>query len=469
MADKSIRATSAAVDSISSDWAMIDALMEGTVAMRAGGKTWLPQFPKEPEDSYKTRLSQAVLHPVFKRTVLVNAARPFSKPIALGDETPAKVIDWCEDIDLQGSNLAAYLVPLMEACLAKGLIGVLVEFPKANDIRTQAEEKAVGARPYCVKYPAGSILGWKTATSPNGLQISQLRLLEQVDVEDGPYAMTSIEQVRVLTPGKWELWRQNPKDPDEWLLFDSGTTTLNFVPFVFYYGLRKAFGIGVSPLRDLAYQNVEHWQSASDQQTILHVARVPILFARMFGEGTLSIGAGAVASSENEKAELKYAEHSGAAIEAGKDSLIDLQDRMRSTGAELISLEAAYTTATQVSSDSEASKSLLQQLTENFEESAQEMLDYMAAWVSEGQNSEITLYKDFGVAANPDPGTLSGAVGSGTLSKQTHFEELQRRDVITPERTWDEEKLRLAAETSQDIANQAAAVKATTAAGAPSN
>jgi hypothetical protein len=35
--------------------------------------------------------------------------------------------------------------------------------------------------------------------------------------------------------------------------------------------------MGISPLRDLAYLNVKHWQSQSDQDTILHVARVPIL------------------------------------------------------------------------------------------------------------------------------------------------------------------------------------------------
>lgn len=448
---------------MSTDWEMIDALMDGTVAMRTGGKRWLPQFPQESDDSYKDRVSTAVLHPVFKRTVLVNASRPFSRPMKVGDKTPAKVIEWAEDIDLQGTPFAAFAVQVMAACLSKGLFGVLVDFPKETATRTQAEEKASGARPYCVQYPANSILGWKTTLSPNGLQLSQLRLLEFVEVDAGEYGTKMVEQVRVLNPGVWQTWRADEKDKTVWNIFEEGITTLDFIPFVFFYGTRKAFGIGASPLRDLAYQNVEHWQSASDQQTILHVARVPILFGRCLGDGTLKIGAGSIASSDNEKADLKYVEHTGAAINAGKDSLTALEERMRSTGAELISLKPGFATATEVSSDGEATKSLLQQICENFEESAEEVLEYMAAWVKLDQTAEVELYKDFGVASSTDPSALSGAKTAGAISAQTHFEELQRRDVLSQDRTWEDEQKRIATDSAAAVKNTEATAKATAA------
>ena len=446
---------------MSTDWAMIDALMDGTVAMREAAKAFLPQFPQESDDSYKSRRTTAVLHPVFKRTVLVNASRPFSRPLTMGEETPAKVLEWAEDIDLQGTPLAAFAVQVMAACLSKGLFGGLVEYPKATEMRTQAQEKAVGARPYCVQYPANSILGWRTSKESGGLQLSQLRLLEYVDVADGAYGLKSVEQVRLLEPGKWSTYQEDEKNKEIWNLIEEGTTTIDFIPFVFFYGTRKTFGVGVSPLRDLAYQNVEHWQSASDQQTILHVARVPILFARCMGEGSLTIGAGSMASSDNEKAELTYVEHTGAAIEAGKESLTALEERMRSTGAELISLKPGFATATEVSSDGEATKSLLQQICENFEESAEQMLDYMAAWVKEDQTAEVELYKDFGIATGSDPTALTGAKNAGVISAETHFEELKRRDVLSSDRTWDDEKLKLAADTAQAVKTAGDTAKAT--------
>src|SRR5690348_3218507 len=104
---------------MAADWDMIEALMDGTRAMRAGGKKWLPKFPMEGEDAYSERLNCAVLHPVFKRTVLVNAARPFSRPITLSDNSSQTLLDWMEDIDRQGSTLAVFCLRLMVQCLSK--------------------------------------------------------------------------------------------------------------------------------------------------------------------------------------------------------------------------------------------------------------------------------------------------------------------------------------------------------------
>lgn len=444
MADKSIRAQSDQVSAMAKPWNMIDALMEGTPAMRASGKTFLPQWPKEPDDSYQRRLGTAVLHPVFKRTVLVNAARPFSRPMKL--ETAARVQEWTSNIDNQGTDLGAFAVQLMVGCLSKGLIGVLVDYPKADGVRTQSDEKAAGVRPYFVKYLANSILGWKAEQTTGALKLTQLRLLEMAEIPNGEYGMKAVEQVRVLTPGAWATYQESKEKKDEWLEVDSGKTTLTFIPFQFFYGVRQAFGVGCSPLLDLAYQNVEHWQSASDQQTILHVARVPLLFAKCFGDGEITIGAASAASSDNEKAELEYVEHSGAAIEAGTVSLTNLEDRMRSTGAELVALQVGLITATQVSADGEATRSLLQQIVEVFEDSMEACLDFMGEWVGDKSPATVELHKEYGLAASNDGQALVGAKKAGAISAKTLFQELQRRDVVSQDRNWDDESKQLGTE-----------------------
>lgn len=427
-------------------WPMLDALMAGTAAMRKAGKSLLPQWPNEEDDSYKARLAVATLHPVYKRTVSVNAARPFSKPMIIGDQTPPTVLEWLDDIDLQGSSFAALSIGLLYACLGHGLVGVLVDYPKAEGVKTKAAEKAAGIRPYLTSYPATHILGWRTEQVRGGVKLTQLRLLESVEEADGAYATKFVEQVRVLTPGSWATYRLDPKNPENWYENESGTTSLDFVPFVFFYGQRKSFGVGLSPLLDLAYQNVEHWQSASDQQTVLHVARVPVLFGKGLGDTEITIGASSATISDNADAELMYVEHTGAAIASGRDALLDLEDRMRSTGAELISQKPAYTTATQVSSEAEASKSVLQQIVEVFEESLELCLNYMAAWVGEQQTAEVELYKDYSAATDTDPQSLATAKDAGVISGQTMFEELQRRDVISSDKTWCEEQNRMQAD-----------------------
>jgi hypothetical protein len=434
-----VREQSNAMASLAESWPMVDALLGGTAAMRKAGKSLLPKWPNEEEDSYRARLAVATLHPVFRRTVLVNAARPFSKPPSItATNVPA---EWLDNADLQGTSLAQFANGLLALALAYGVCGVLVDFPRVDGVRTRAEEQRAGLRPYLVHYRGSDILGWRA----EGGQLTQLRLLERAEVNDGDWATKTVEQVRVLTPGAWQVYQLDERNPAEWVLVDEGTTSLPAIPFVFVYGLRQGLGLGLSPLSDLAYQNVEHYQSSSDQQTILHVARVPILVALGFGDAPLTIGASSAVSSDNLDAKLSYTEHTGTAIEAGRQAILDLEERMRATGAELISKNVVMTTATQVSAEGEAVKSTLQQIVESLEDSLEEMLVLMGLWVRTAVTVEVGLFKSYDQVAQGDHQVLAEALKSGVISGHTMFEELQRRDVLSLDRTWSDETSRMKA------------------------
>ena len=103
------------------------------------------------------------------------------------------------------------------------------------------------------------------------------------------------------------------------------------------------------PLSDLAWLNLAHWQSSSDQRHILHLARVPLLFGRnlQIGAGELEIGPNRPILNDDPASELKFVEHSGAAIEAGRQDLIDLEDKMAVMELEMLSRpQAGPVTAT---------------------------------------------------------------------------------------------------------------------------
>lgn len=444
--DGSVRKTSAAVDAMLADLPMLDALLAGTSAMRVAGKTFLPQWPNEKEDSYKARLATATLHPVFKRTAIVMAAKPLSRAITFKD-VPDSVQELFPKIDDEGNTLHSFVADLMLDAIGRGASGVLVDYPKKpRSIRTRAQEKAFGGRPYFVRYPPGTVLGWRTEKRAGKAMLTQLRLLEYVSEEDGSYGEKIVEQVRVLTPGAWEVWRKVENKDDEWFLFDEGTTSLKQIPFVFFYGTRTGFGTGESPLIELAWQNVEHWQSASDQQTILHVARVPILFMKGFGEkDKLTVGASSAIKTSNKDAEVKWVEHTGAAIESGRKELLDLEERMRATGAEMLVRRPGKVLAAQVNSEDDSQKCVLQRVVEIAEASLNECLALIGAWTGQAKTGELSLYKDFGVRtmAEATAQLLLDMNVAGKLSNETLFEELQRRDVISPDRKWADEKDKL--------------------------
>lgn len=436
------------------DWALVQTLFGGTSAMRAAGKTYLPQWPNEDEDSYKNRLATAVLFPAYKRTIETLTGKPFSKPLAIGDDVPTQIKEWLEDADLQGRNLQAFGSDLMELALGYGLCGILVDHPDAtlvpknpSGLVTKAAEKEAGLRPYLVQIYPYQLLGWRAKCENGSWKLLQLRLMETVEEPDGEFAMKDVEQVRVLEPGKWSTHRKSKEKKDEWVLHEQGVTTLNFIPYVPVYGQRTGFMIGKPPLIELAHMNVKHWQSQSDQDTILHVARVPILTAIGVDDETFTLTVGASAAVKLPMdADLKYVEHTGAAIEAGKVSLDDLKEEMRQAGAELLVIKSGQITAAQTNTENAVGMCALQRIVQNLEDAIDQALQYMAEWAKLSEGGHVTLFNDFGAAtlAEASAELLHKMAGTGDLSQETLFLEMQRRGIVRPELKWEDEKARLA-------------------------
>src|SRR6185369_12267314 len=181
------------------------------------------------------------------------------------------------------------------------------------------------------------ILGRRAKRVNGKWVIQQLRLLESVEEPDGEFGTVCVPQVRVLMPGAWQVWRK-ASGAANWSIYDFGLTSVKYVPFVPIYGKRIGFMLGKPPLLELAQLNRKHWQSQSDQDTLLHVARVPILVRtgmqdKVGPDGTvikseLTIGAASAVDIPT-GATLEYCEHTGQAIGAGKSSLDDLKEEMR--------------------------------------------------------------------------------------------------------------------------------------------
>ncbi|WP_312061751.1 efflux RND transporter permease subunit [Pantoea septica] len=209
---------------------------------------------------------------------------------------PQRIREMFADVDLQGTNLHSFLADICEEAMAYGLCGILVEHPPAEKQLSLAEERQRGLRPYFVKVNANSLLDYDSERVNGQETFTMLRFVETVSERDpdNEFVVKDIEQVRVLNPGRWRIYREKRNETSgvlEWQLHDEGTTSLNKITFVPAYGDKRGFMNGRPPLAELAWLNVEHWQSRSDQQTILHVARVPVLFGKKLGDGPISVGA----------------------------------------------------------------------------------------------------------------------------------------------------------------------------------
>lgn len=423
------------------DWELIEALVGGTPAMRKSSTKYLPMFPNEDGLSYEFRRSTATLFPAYRRTVSVMASKPFSKQLTLSEDAPDLIREWAEDIDLQGVNLHTFAADMFAESFY-GLAGILVESPKGSEESnkrspTVAEQRAAGTRPYWVRVKHNQLLGWKKGPDAKGITaLTQLRIMECDEVNEGRFGVKMVKQVRVLEPGKWETWREKEvRGRKEWRLYDKGSTGVDFIPFVPLYGLRKAFMSGEPTLRELAYLNCKHWQSQSDQDNILHVSRVPILFAKLMGNTAITVGASQAVKSDDMNADMKFVEHSGQAIGAGKESIEALEEQMIQSGAELLVAKPGQRTATEDDNDAEGNRCDLQRQAEGFEDALDLALYYTAKFASLDTGGKVSLFKDYAARTLSDASAqlVLSMQQSGLITKKTALTEMQRRGTLSPD------------------------------------
>jgi hypothetical protein len=429
------------VEAMAQEWPLITALLGGTSAMREAGKTYLPQAPAESDKAYEYRKKVSTLFNGFRRTVETLAGKPFSEPLKLNDDVPPVIAEYEKDIDLEGRNMQTFVHGSLGTVLSYGLTHILVDYPE-TPAGTLADQRASGARPYFVHIKPQNLLGWKSERINGAETLTQIRMLETIQEPDGEWGVKPVKQVRVLEPDNFRIYRQNEKE--EWFLYKEGAVSLGKIPLVTIYGDRTGFMTARPPLLDLAYLNCEHWQSASDQTNILHVARVPILFASGFEDGTLTIGANAAVTNGDPNAKLLFVEHTGAAIESGRQSLKDLEERMSLMGAQLLVRKPGSKTATEKAIETAESDCTLAAIVLNMEDAIEQALQFMADWDGLESGGSIEINDDFGDGLDGmDADTLLRCRELGILSAETVFNELQRRDVLSEEITWIDEASRL--------------------------
>ena len=224
------------------------------------------------------------------------------------------------------------------------------------------------------------------------------------------------------------------------MLEEDLTTDLDVIPLIPVYGKHVEFMIGTPPMIDIGYLNIAHWQSDSDQRHILHVARVPILFASGLGNDersnfTLEVGPNSMTRGP-QGSTLEYVEHSGHGIEAGANDLETLEQRMGKLGLNMvIKRQSGDTTATARTLDQSESDSPLAMFARHLESQLEVMLDLFGLFLNLGDDAggSITLFKDFSITMRDgdDIKALDVARSRGDLSQLTYWDELKRRNLLS--------------------------------------
>ena len=443
-------------------WTLTAHLRAGTQAMRDAGKEYLPQESDEAPAAYEARLRRSVLTNMYKKTADKLIGKPLKKPIIVNEDVPTEIRPWLEDIDSLGTRLDVFAKDILQQAVDDGLTHILVEFPNSDAIAQeqgefinndgtralslrQAEE--LNIRPYARHVKASDLIGWKWEILDGRKTLTQIRIAEVGRVPgDNEFEDDVRERVRVIERDNWRLFEKQERqdvgqggERQDWVLIESGANTLGEIPLVTLYADQTGFMMGRPWLEDIAWLNVAHWQSDSDQRNLLHIARVPILFAKGFGDDDtqfeISIGSNSFVRAPS-SADLKYVEHSGKGITAGRDDLKDIEERIQLLGLEAMMKRpsgAQDQTATQSAIDSSEANSALGMLSQELENTLEEMLTWFARWMELGDDGgSLTVFKDFGIefADVKDVEILLKAKQAGEISQMTFLKELKRRNLL---------------------------------------
>lgn len=437
--------TNATVDHISPEVSrmqrqakLVRTLVAGTDAMRAAGEAYLPRYPAETAEAYQSRLSRSFLFPATAKTVEDMAGKVFVKPVMLKEDVDPRLKEWAENIDNAGRHLNVFASDIFKDALQTGIGFIFVDAPPAPTrtdglAPTLADYQATKWRPYLTFVPLENLIGWKATSEGGAARLTQVRFREFATEPDGQWGEREVEQIRVVEPGRWQIYRKN-SNSSEWTLHDEGSISLAEIPLAPVYLGRTGYMTAKPPLAALAELNVAHWQSASDQRNILSVARVPILFGAGFADtDKIAVGASSMIRSSDPNAKLGYVEHTGAAIQAGERDLQSLILQMQAMGLQLLIDGQGAQTATGELRDSEKENSPLAMMATALQDAIEGAFAFMMQYVGETDKAggSVEVNKDFGITGSAaELQVLTQAVLGGKLDTATYLAELKRRNVL---------------------------------------
>lgn len=438
--------TSFAWDAMIEKWLMIETLLAGTDSMREAGRVYLPQHEEETDTNYSERLERCTLFNMLELTLDSFVGKPFSDPVKLEDTVPPEIVELAEtDIDLQGNDITVFCREWFREALAKGLAHALIDFPVMTEEeaegRTRADDLEDGRRPYWQLIKPENLIfaSAETVLTPEGTRevLTHVRIREFVTERIG-FAEIVRERIRILEPGSFEVWQkiEKPKKKkDDWELIEAGMTGLPIIPLVTFYANRVTLMAGKPPLEDLALLNVRHWQSTSDQISVLTVARFPMLAvagATDVSGSVMAIGPKQLLGTKDPNGRFYYVEHTGKSIEAGRQDLLDLEEMMASYGAEFLKRRPGNRTATARALDSAEAMSPLQDHTIRFIDAVDTAMQITAMWLGLDDGGTVEIAFDFGPEETQDLDlrTLNEARRNRDLSRKGYFSELARRGMF---------------------------------------
>ena len=448
-------------------WDKTDAIMGGIKTMREGEEKFLPKFPKEEQIDYDFRLEATKFTNIYRDIVEALSAKPFEEPVSIvGDGIKQAFTDFIEDVDGDGNHLSVFASETFFNGIAHAIDWILIDYPTVdkNKIKTKADQKKAGVRPFWSHVLGRNVLTAETKAQNGEKIITLIRILE-------PGSVVKIREFKRDDNGvvTWTVYRKVAEQTSgitKWVVEGSGILTINVIPIVpFATGRRDGSGFRYLPsMQDAADLQIELYQ----QESALKFAKILAAYPMLSGNG--------VKPEKDENGNIKqisvgptkvlYAPPDGAGnsgswsyVEPASTSLTFLAGDIKDTKQDLRELGrqplTAQTNTTVINSAMAASKakSAVGAWAIGLKDALENAMKITALWLKlDGQEPDVSVYTEFDNFLDGDGGLehLRAMRESGDLSQKTLHVETKRRGVLSSEFDHDEELKNIMAEIPGD-------------------
>lgn len=421
-------------------------LVGGTDKMIGAGVRWLIPHPGEmeagqPNANYQIRLKSNILTNFLSDSIDKQVGKIFSKPIELAKDVAAEIAAICENIDRQGRNLNSFMMDVSKAAFCDGIGYILADYPKVSGVRTAAEEKALGVRPYAVHIKAHNLLEVLSEQIGGVETITRIRIKEEICKPSDGWNYEEVEQVRVLRREDngavvYELWQEN--EDEEWIQIEEGATAFQSIYLIPVYTNRTGFMQGLPPNQAVAELNLRHWRSMSEQINALSFQRFAMLSATGVTEDSIiNIGPSKLLRSNNPEAKFTFVEPTGKGVEMGRLDLESIEAAIQSAPVNTRIENGGKVTATAAAIDSAEANAGLKAIAQGIQDSIEQLFMAFAEMMGMGSDAggEVVVNTDFAEKHGTDAGltSIDKARALGDISKAGYLNTLKWRGELPSE------------------------------------
>jgi hypothetical protein len=322
-------------------------------------------------------------------------------------------------------------------------------------------------------YDTESIINWKVERVNNEMMLVLVVLTEVAQIPKDEFTVEKETRYRVLdlVNGVYRVRMfKVDKDQKEQLLSETfpkmNGAPLAWIPFVFIGIDDVTADVDDPPLIDLVDMNLSHYRTNADLEHGAHFTALPTAVVaghRPENPGEkLYIGSQAAWVFPNADAHAEFLEFSGQGLGALTTLLERKEAQMAILGARMLEPQKrAVEAADTESMHRKGEESTLAAAAQTISLGLTRALEWFTMWAGAGEEASVELNRDF-FPVPMTPAELSALVSAwqqGAISDQTLFETLQQGEIISKDKTLEDEQAQIEA-CQQKLAQRTAEINA---------